>query len=76
MTIALLDGPDMLALRALRDLGVVRAPWSHPGFRLLRSRRFVSYLPVPGQPLLDFRLNDHGRNHARLALRPWPPRYL
>lgn len=53
------------ALRALRDCGVVRAPWTHPGYRMLRDHRLASFTAVIGTNLAVHRLNDRGREMAR-----------
>lgn len=62
-------GPEAkLALRALRDCGVIRARWDHPGYRALRYHRFASYTPHPEG--FDYRLTPRGHAEAE-KLPPW-----
>ncbi len=53
------------ALRALWDCGAVRAPWTHPGYRQLRTERLATYTAVIGTDLAVHRLTDRGRERAR-----------
>ena len=56
---------EAAALRALFDLGVVRASWSHPGYTALRNRALASYQWKPGQPDPDYRLTPRGEALAK-----------
>lgn len=53
------------ALRALRDVGAVSAGWDHPGYRILRDHRLVTYRAVVGTNLALHRLNERGEAMAR-----------
>lgn len=55
-----LDRWEVMALVAMRDCGVIRAPWSNNTYRQLRHLRLVSYVPVMGTLFVDHRLNDRG----------------
>ena len=56
------------ALRALNDLGVVRASCIHPGYEGLYRRGLASRTAAPGG-LFDYRLTDAGRADAKETFR-------
>lgn len=55
------------ALRALNDVGLVRAPWDHPGYRALRVHRFVTFRPAGDQ--WDYQLTPRGKQYAERMFR-------
>jgi hypothetical protein len=60
-----------LALRSLRDCGLIRASLSHPGFNALALGGLVYGKEVPNEPgVYDFSLNDRGVALAA-QLKPW-----
>lgn len=63
-----IDGDALAALRALRDLGTVRAPLDHPGYRILRMRRLASFWWVQGNPDPIHRLTPRGKTIAEEIL--------
>lgn len=75
--LALPAGPDrdrLLALRQLRDCGVVRARWDHPGLSALYRSNDAEARPVPpDMRVVDYRLTARGRHAAQLSLhfQPW-----
>lgn len=60
-------GDQLSALRALRDLGVVRATGTQPGFEGLFGRGLASRVQAPGG-LYDYRLTADGRQFAKEIL--------
>lgn len=62
----MLTADALAALRALRDLGVVRARWDHPGYRQLRERRLVT-CELADQDF-DYRLTPRGQAVAEETL--------
>lgn len=68
---------ELIALRALRDCGVIRARLFDPGFGGLASRHLVDARGFPQHendphPRRDFRLNDRGRIVAAAILTVGP----
>lgn len=56
-----MQAEPLLALRALRDCRVVRATWSHPGYRELRHRGLATFAVIPGKAdHIDHRLTQRG----------------
>lgn len=62
------ERPRLLAMRALYDLRVVRAPIVHDGYSALLWTDDAEAVGVPGRPdVLDYRLTSRGRDLARVA---------
>ena len=57
----------LAAPRALRDVQVVRARWDHPGYRVLRLHRLVTFTAAGDE--YDYRLNQRGIDRAKETLR-------
>ena len=72
-----MTAPELIALRALRDCGLIRARLFDPGFAGLAARQLVDARPFPQHendphPRRDFRLNDRGRIVAAAILTVGP----
>ncbi|QDP55240.1 MAG: hypothetical protein Tp170SUR191951_78 [Prokaryotic dsDNA virus sp.] len=52
------------ALRALHDVGVVRAEWNHPGYEVLRHRNLIAWRAA-STTARDYRLTPRGRELAK-----------
>lgn len=61
----MLTGEVTDALRALHDCKVVRARWTHPGYRQLRDRRLATAQFALNSADPDYRLTPRGEALAK-----------